>query len=138
MKASSESGECARTSVWLMRCLRSFSARDRSPDARSTRSRGTGWRAGEKTSHVKKKILDSWSKLSTILFSKKKGRRGDLESLHRPYGKPRALLKIDRQRKFQGSFGSRQIQKTRGSRPSRGGQPSTRLSGLSIKSAKRR
>jgi len=26
----------------------------------------------KKTSHVKKKILDSWSKLSTIIFSKKK------------------------------------------------------------------
>ena len=47
----------------------------------------------KKTLHVKKKILDSWSKLSTIIFSKKKGRRHDLESRHRPYGKPRALLK---------------------------------------------
>jgi hypothetical protein len=47
----------------------------------------------KKTSHVKKKILDSWSKLSTIIFSKKKGRLRDLESRHRPYGKPRALLK---------------------------------------------
>jgi hypothetical protein len=43
----------------------------------------------KKTSDVKKKILDSWSKLSTIIFSKKKGRRRDLESRRRPYGNPK-------------------------------------------------
>jgi hypothetical protein len=48
----------------------------------------------KKTSDVKKKILDSWSKLSTIICSKKKGRRHDLESRRRPHGKPRALLKL--------------------------------------------
>jgi hypothetical protein len=42
----------------------------------------------KKTSDVKKKILDSWSKLSTIIFSKKKGRRRDRESLHRPTENP--------------------------------------------------
>src|SRR5271169_2535305 len=51
--------------------------------------------------------------------------------------KPRALLKSIGDEIFW-FFGSRQIRKTRGPRPSRGGQPSTRLSGLSIKSARRR
>jgi hypothetical protein len=53
-------------------------------DGRAT----TGEGRVKKTSHVKKKILASCSKLSTIPQKKKKGRRGDRESLHRPYGNP--------------------------------------------------
>src|ERR1700687_4901683 len=61
MKASSESGEWARTSVSFMRCLRISS---RAIVARARRVK--------KTSEVKKKILDSCSKLSTIHSRRKK------------------------------------------------------------------
>src|SRR5450830_285326 len=92
---------------------------------------------GEKTSRVKKKILDSCSKLSTIHSRRKKDGKA-ITSRFTVLTETPSSFEIDRRRKGSGFFGSRQIRKTRGPRPSRGGQPSTRLSGLSIKSARRR